>query len=210
MNEDYLSFEKVLRELQIEEEELKRLVSAGEIKAFRDADEMRFNREEVEKLKTDKGSGPDVIELLDSDAEGDEETAPTMDSSSDVLAEELDFDDDSSDVGMTTAQISDDDFLSEDLGAADDEELDLGPIDLDEDELGDEVSAPSSHRERKIVKKSKVAAMAEEVEAVEPQWALGLLIVSTICLILCVLVMLDIATSTPSPVVVWLVSIFKQ
>jgi len=208
VNEDYLSFEKVLRELQIEEQELKRLVSAGEIKAFRDSDEMRFNREEVEKLKTDKDSGPDVIELLDSDAEGEEETAPTMDSSSDVIAEELDFDDDSSDVGMTTAQISDDDFLSEDIGGAEDEELDLGPIDLDEDDLGDEVSAPS--RERKIVKKSKVAAMAEEVEAVEPQWALGLLIVSTICLVLCVLVMLDIATSTPSPVVEWLVSIFEQ
>ena len=209
MNEDYLSFEKVLRELQIEEEELKRLVSAGEIKAFRDSDEMRFNRDEVEKLKSGKDSGPDVIELLDSDAEGESETAPTMDSSSDVLAEELDFDDDSSDVGMTTAQISDDDFLSEDIGGADDEELDLGPIDLDEDDLGDEVAA-SSPRERKIVKKSKVAAMAEEVEEVEPQWALGLLIVSTICLVLCVLVMLDIATSTPSPVVEWLVSIFEQ
>jgi hypothetical protein len=111
---------------------------------------------------------------------------------------------------MTTAQISDDDFLSEDLETAEDEELDLGPIDLDEDEIAGETAALSTPRERKIVKKSKVAAMAEEVEDVEPQWALGLLIVSTLCLILGVLCMMDIATSTPSPVVEWLVSIFRQ
>ena len=34
MSKDFYSFEKVLRELQMQEEELKKLVSEGEIRAF--------------------------------------------------------------------------------------------------------------------------------------------------------------------------------
>ncbi len=210
MNEDYLSFDKVLKELQIQEDELKKLVSAGEIKAFRDADQMKFKREEIDKLKEDKSSSPDVIELLDAEDEGEAESAPTMDSDSSAgeLTEELSFDDEEEEVGMTTAQISEDEFLSEELVVEDDEGgMDLGTIDLDEEgTLGDRESGARGGR--RIVGRSKVAAMADEEEEVEPQWALGLLIVSAIVLVLGVLVMMDVASSTPSPVVQWLVGIF--
>ena len=53
--EEYVSLEKALKELRLKEEELKRLVSEGEIRAFRDADKMKFRREDIEKLKQDTG-----------------------------------------------------------------------------------------------------------------------------------------------------------
>ncbi len=210
VNEDYLSFEKVLKELQIEEEELKRLVSAGEIKAFRDADTMKFKREEIERLKKGKESDPDVIEILDEE-EDEGEGAPTLDSSSGEIAEELSFDEDE-EIGMTTAEISDEDFLTEELGGEEEggEEA-LGELEIEEEELlGEAEEVPSSSREQRLVKRSKVSARlaAEEDQAAEPQWALGIMILSAIVLVLGVLVAMDIATSTPSPVVEWLVGMF--
>ncbi len=215
MTDEYMSFEKVLKELQIEEEELKKLVSEGEIKAFRDADQMKFDRNEIAKLMKKKPSGPDVIEILDTDKDSDTESAPTVDSESD-LTDELSFDDDSeSDVGMATAPISDDDFLSDDVGDGEaGEEVDLGTLEFDDDgELGeDDVSETSSMQAGGAarIKKSRIAGISEEREdTIEPQWALGLMIVSAIVLLLGVLVTVDIATSTPSPAVQWLVDMFK-
>ena len=212
MNEDYLSFEKVLKELQIEEEELKRLVSAGEIKAFRDADTMKFKREEIERLKEGKQSDPDVIEILDEEEE-EGESAPTLDSSSGEIAEELSFDEDE-EIGMTTAEISDEDFLTEEMGEGEEEgeEEALGELEIEEEELlGEAEEVPSSSRDQRLVKRSKVSARlaAEEDQDAEPQWALGIMILSSIALILGVLVAMDIATSSPSPVVEWLVGMFK-
>jgi len=58
---DYYSFEEVLRNLKLEEDQLKRLVSAGEIRAFRDKDTMRFKAEDVDRLK-DGGEDELVLE----------------------------------------------------------------------------------------------------------------------------------------------------
>lgn len=58
---EYYSFEKVLKELQIEEEELKRLVSEGEIRAFRDDDKMKFKKSDIEGLKKGKMTEPTII-----------------------------------------------------------------------------------------------------------------------------------------------------
>jgi hypothetical protein len=49
-NEDFLSFEKALRELKLRSEELKKLVSEGEIRAYRDGDSMKFRREDIVSL----------------------------------------------------------------------------------------------------------------------------------------------------------------
>ena len=49
-NEDFVSFEKALRDLKMQSEELKKLVSEGEIRAFRDGQSMKFKREDVETL----------------------------------------------------------------------------------------------------------------------------------------------------------------
>lgn len=202
----YLSFEKVLKELQIEEDELKRLVSAGEIKAFREEDEMKFNLDEVKKLR-EKPSDPDVIELLDADEDLDESSEPTMDISSAEITEELSFDDDEP---ATDLGAADDEFLSDDLDV--EEEVELGSIDLEEEDLlqESEASAGGSTRDKTLVRRSKIAGVAEEEEEAEPQWALGLLIASAVLLILGTIVMMDIASGSPSPLVGWLVGMFQS
>lgn len=108
MAEDFYSFEKVLRELHLQEEELKKLVSEGEIRAFRDDDKMKFKKEDIERFKRSPGD------------------LPTIEAPSGELTDELFGDDDggSDDVGMVTQQIDDSSFLEEDVG-------DIEPIELE-------------------------------------------------------------------------------
>lgn len=49
--EDFVSFDKALRDLQMRSEELRKLVSEGEIRAFRDGDSMKFRREDIDSLQ---------------------------------------------------------------------------------------------------------------------------------------------------------------
>jgi hypothetical protein len=86
--EEFYSFERALRELQMREEELKRLVSAGEIRAVRDGDLVKLRREDIERMRTRRGG--EVVDL------GEE--IP-------IVSEE--------DPGMATAQISEADTLLE-------------------------------------------------------------------------------------------------
>ena len=82
-NEDFVSFEKALRDLKIQSAELKKLVSEGEIRAFRDGDSMKFKRED--------------LEALGSRGAEDEEF---------VFADSLE-----DDTGMVTEELSDEDTL---------------------------------------------------------------------------------------------------
>lgn len=95
---DYYSFDEVLRDLKMEEDELKRLVSAGEIRAFRDQDTMRFKAADIERLK-----GPGEGDELDLDLDDELD-----------LGDELDLDDGDSE-----------ELVLEDDG--DEDELDLTP-----------------------------------------------------------------------------------
>ncbi|MHC4943972.1 MAG: helix-turn-helix domain-containing protein [Planctomycetota bacterium] len=211
MSEDYLSFEKVLRELQIDQDELKRLVSAGEIKAYREADQMRFKPEDIEKLKQDKSSDPDVIELLDAEEDLGGEGEPTMELEGAEVAEELSFDDvDFGDETEMDDAGDDSEVLTEDVGELElGEEVEIGSMELEDEDLAEAATAPDV-RGRTRIRKSKIAGIAaEEEEEAEPQWALGVLIVSTLFLLIGVLVMMDIATSSPSPLVKWLVGMFQ-
>ncbi len=47
---EFYTFDEVLKYLQIPETKLKRLVSEGEIRAFREGDEMKFRRADVENI----------------------------------------------------------------------------------------------------------------------------------------------------------------
>ncbi|MEZ6195234.1 MAG: hypothetical protein R3F20_05865 [Planctomycetota bacterium] len=102
--EEFISLEKALAELRLKEDDLKRLVSEGEIRAFRDADKMKFKREDIEKLKQDTGK-----------------TIRFQDESSDTLTDDLLFDEevedldiDDGEIGMATAPISSDATFIED------------------------------------------------------------------------------------------------
>ena len=72
-DKDYYSFEEVLKNLKLEEDELKRLVSAGEIRAFRDKNTMRFKAEDVDRLRGDAGGD---LELDDLELELEDEPKP--------------------------------------------------------------------------------------------------------------------------------------
>lgn len=48
---EFYTFDEVLMELKIDEQKLKRLVAEGEIRAYREGDEMRFKRFDVDSLK---------------------------------------------------------------------------------------------------------------------------------------------------------------
>lgn len=64
-NEDFLSFEKALRELKMRSEELKKLVSEGEIRAFRDGESMKFRKEDIAAI-TAKAKGEEELTFADS------------------------------------------------------------------------------------------------------------------------------------------------
>ncbi len=73
MADDFYSFDEALDELKLKEEELKRLVSEGEIRAFRKGDTMKLRRADVENLRAELDV--DVVEELvfedDSDLDAD-------------------------------------------------------------------------------------------------------------------------------------------
>lgn len=81
--EDFISFEKALRELKMQSEELKKLVSEGDIRAYRDGASMKFKKEDVDSLLSRKGGEGDL-----------------------VFADALE-----DDAGMVTEELSDDDTL---------------------------------------------------------------------------------------------------
>ena len=92
---EFMSFEDALKELRLKEEELKRLVSEGEIRAFREGDTMKLRKSDVQNLRGEL-SGGEVVDLGSS-------------------GEELVFEDDSDmDAGMATEEIAQADTILED------------------------------------------------------------------------------------------------
>ncbi len=65
---EYMTFQEVLEELQIDEDELKRLVSNAELRGFRAGSSMKFKRDDVMNLKQGRETEPTII-LTDSDQE---------------------------------------------------------------------------------------------------------------------------------------------
>jgi excisionase family DNA binding protein len=114
---EFFSFEEALRELRLKEEELRRLVSEGEIRAFREGDTMKLRRSDVETLRTEL-SGGEVVDLAGA-------------------GEELVFEDDTDlDAGMATEEISEiDTLLEEDIE-------DIAELDLEQDDDGLEAVTP--------------------------------------------------------------------
>jgi hypothetical protein len=107
-NEEFFSFDEALSELRLKEEELKRLVSEGEIRAFREGDTMKLRRGDVEALRSELGGG-EVVDLGEP-------------------SEELVFEDDSfADAGMATEEISEVDTIIED------DIEDVGEIEIEEE-----------------------------------------------------------------------------
>jgi len=94
---EFASFDEALKKLELEEEDLKRLISAGEIRAFREGSNMRLRTEDVSKVASQLGIGAEV-------GEGD----------AGELLEVEDLPLDTGDEGMMTTQLSEEDTLLDD------------------------------------------------------------------------------------------------
>jgi hypothetical protein len=144
MSEEFYDFEKALNELKMEEEQLKRLVSAGEIRAFRSKGQMKFRKQDIDSLR----------EVHDQPADKVEET----------LTDELVFDEGDSlslddEEGMATAKIDEQDTLI-------DEELPEIESDLSDLEIEPASTVTSVRRPTTGTKRStRVTRMREAQEA---------------------------------------------
>ncbi len=106
---DFFSFDEALSELRLKEEELKRLVSEGEIRAFREGETMKLRKGDVEALRSELGGG-EIVDLGEP-------------------SEEIVFEDDNmaDEAGMATEEISDVDTIIED------DIEDVGEIEIDDE-----------------------------------------------------------------------------
>ena len=136
---EFYSFDEVLRQLNIDENRLKRLVSEGEIRAFREGGAMKFKRTEIDGLAGRSGRGGQTSETSLTEISLEDDSQPTVnvgagigDTLSDELLEEPDL---TASGGLKTAEISSQDtFIDQgDVG------MSTEPIDFTEDEgLGDD------------------------------------------------------------------------
>ena len=141
MADEFFSFDEALGELRLKEEELKRLVSEGEIRAFRDGETMKLRRADVENLRNEL-SGGEVVDLGDA-------------------GEELVFEDDADfDAGMATEEISSADTILED------DVEDVGEVDLDDDYVPAATAAATAAARRRTPVGVSYAAPIEQEESV--------------------------------------------
>jgi excisionase family DNA binding protein len=58
---EYLNFDEVMKELEVTDDELRRMVSEGELRAFRSENKMKFRKEDVAGLKKGKEREPTIL-----------------------------------------------------------------------------------------------------------------------------------------------------
>ena len=153
-NDDFFSFDEALSELRLKEEELKRLVSEGEIRAFREGETMKLRKGDVEALRGELG-GSEVVDLGEP-------------------GEEIVFEDDNlvDEAGMATEEISDVDTIIED------DIEDVGEVEIEEEEMA---TAPL-RRSSGSRANDEPAAVVEE-EPAESMGMIALVLGTTLLLI---------------------------
>lgn len=182
---NYKSFDDVLNELDMDEDELKRLVSEGQIRAFRDDDRMKFRSEDVASLARQRvpGSGGDDLDLGETQLGGEglevveEETDETLLDLGN-LSQDQDFEDTGA-TSVPTVELADsgggedqDATLTEELvfdetdelggldfgeGDADATQKIEGDLKLDDDELGLQTEPVEEKPKAKLPAKKKAA-----------------------------------------------------
>lgn len=131
---EFYTFDEVLRQLNIDENRLKRLVSEGEIRAFREGDQMKFKRGEIDNLAGRAGRGGSGDTSL-SEISLEDEPAPKKKAgrSGETLTDDLLSEPDlTKRAGMKTAEISSQDTFIDQGGG--DVGMSTEPIDFTEGE----------------------------------------------------------------------------
>jgi excisionase family DNA binding protein len=169
--QEFYSFDEALKQLRLKEEELKRLVSEGEIRAFREGDTMKLRRSDVESLRSEL-SGGEVVDLGDA-------------------KEELVFEDHSQTdfVGMATQEISDvETILDEPVGEVAEieveEELDTIAVEVPDDVEVEVEAEPAAVPARGRRPAAAVVVEPEVEEPAEPGFVTAALILTSLILLL--------------------------
>lgn len=178
---EFFTFDEVLKRLSIDETKLKRLVSEGEIRAFREGDQMKFRRADVENLDLTGARSEEETGVIDLSAgkKGDSETL-----TDDLIFDEGDdLDLSSAEAGMQTAEISSQDtFVDENTG------MQTEQLPADAGDRTDVVAASSGPAR----KEKAAAAPKRRVVDEEPKdtgWAV-LMTVTSVVLLLAMVVFL--------------------
>jgi excisionase family DNA binding protein len=181
--QEFYSFDEALKQLRLKEDELKRLVSEGEIRAFREGETMKLRRSDVESLRSEL-SGGEVVDLGD-------------------VKEELVFEDDAAfeEAGMATQEISDVETI------LDEPVEEVAEISIEEEEEVEEEAARSASTARPAPR--AVEPVEEEVEGPSEAGLVRVAIMLTsLILLLALPVCLSAATGHPSGVAGAVASIF--
>jgi excisionase family DNA binding protein len=188
--QDFFSFDEALNQLNLKEEELKRLVSEGEIRAFREGDTMKLRRADVENLKKELMGG-EVVDLAGA-------------------GEDLVFEDDLQleETGMATEEISSmDTLLEEEVEDVGEVALEEEPEALEEAELEEADEEPVTAGVTPV-RRVGAAAAAEEVG--EGMLFRGLAILTSLVLILAIPVVLSLSSGKPSAIATSFAEMFAQ
>lgn len=199
--QEFYSFDEALKQLRLKEEELKRLVSEGEIRAFREGGTMKLRRTDVESLRTEL-SGGEVVDLGD-------------------VKEELVFEDDvQGEAGMATQEISDvETILDEPVEevavseSAPEVTLEEESLVLEETQISEEGEVLEEESEAPVAKTRAPRTAPRPVPEVEGPVEPGLVRVALLLTALILLLALPIVLSTgkiPSDVAAGIASIFGK
>jgi len=190
--DQFYSFEEALKELRLKEEELKRLVSEGEIRAFREGETMKLRRADVDSLRSEL-SGGEVIDLGE-------------------VKEELVFEDEG-DAGMATQEIG---MVIEDVAEPEtiiDEGVeDVGEVELEGPDAGigaeEPVAVEVVEEEERTVISAGTARTPAPPEPYEGGLFRAILLVTSLILILAIPVCLSAASGHFAPVAQAIAGVF--
>jgi excisionase family DNA binding protein len=171
---EFYSFDEVLKRLKIDDQRLKKLVSEGEIRAFREGAEMKFRKADIDTMDRTRpvAGSEDATAAIDLSAGGNAGQSETL--TDDLIFDEGD-DVGSKEAGMATAEISSQDtFVDEGVG------MSTEPLEVDE-EATQEV-APSGGKKGGARKpaggaapaKPRASARVEEEQPTEVGWCVAL------------------------------------
>lgn len=180
---EFFTFDEVLKRLAINESKLKRLVSEGEIRAFREGDQMKFRRTDVENLDVTGARSEEETGVIDL-SKGKEESSETL--TDDLIFDEGDdLDLTSAEAGMQTAEISSQDTFVDEKGVG----MTTEPLPADAGDTTDVVAEPkAASRQQRPVKR---AVVLEPEEPKDTAWAI-LMTVTTVVLIFGMIVILGV------------------
>jgi excisionase family DNA binding protein len=196
---EFYTFDEVLRQLNIDENRLKRLVSEGEIRAFREGDQMKFKRSEIDNL-AGRGSRAGTSDTSLTDITIEEETT-TVRKGQETLTDDLLSEPDlTKRGGMKTAEISSQDTFIDQGG---DVGMSTEPIDFSE-EVGEEAEEVADIGVTKVKKTTVTRAPAPRrvvvTEAHTPGILVAALILSTLVSLSAGFVVISIARGRSSEI----------